>query len=229
MKHLKTLLIFFFLPCFTYAQDCETWFPFNDEAEIEMTYYDKKGKISSINAYQIIEANYMDEGLVAVVKYENFTDEGEEISEGTFQAICDEGMFKIDLQELVTPSLKTVMRDMEIHVTGDQLIVPPDLEEGMELEDARSTIALGGENSYMKLHFEYIDRKVTGKEHLETKVGAFDAYIVEQTLKQKIGISKTYKVKEWYVKGMGVVKSEYYSKKGKLMSSAEITKYKPGI
>ena len=63
----------------------------------------------------------------------------------------------------------------------------------------------------------------TGKETLTVSGHAIDCYIIESSVSAKaIGIKSEMKQKVWYGRGIGQVKTEGYSKKGKLVSVNEL-------
>jgi hypothetical protein len=81
-----------------------------------------------------------------------------------------------------------------------------------------------------KVDFRQINRKVLNKENISTPAGSWDAYIIgyDANFKMKLGpmgIPMNYTAKEWFVPGVGIVKSETY-KNGKLAGSTMITSIK---
>ena len=64
------------------------------------------------------------------------------------------------------------------------------------------------------------DRRVVGKESIETGAGTFDCFIVEETIATKFMFMKDVeKTKSWYAYGIGLVKEITYDKSGKLIST----------
>lgn len=62
-------------------------------------------------------------------------------------------------------------------------------------------------------------RKITGKETIQTPAGTFDCFIMEETITTKVMIHKeTERNVSWYAYGIGMVKEATYDKKGKLLS-----------
>ncbi len=62
-------------------------------------------------------------------------------------------------------------------------------------------------------------RKITGKEIIQTPAGTFDCFIMEETITTKVMIHKeTERNVSWYAYGIGLVKEATYDKKGKLLS-----------
>ena len=64
------------------------------------------------------------------------------------------------------------------------------------------------------------DRRIVGKETIQTKAGTFDCFILEETITIKSMMMKDIeKIKSWYAYGIGLVKEISYDKNGKLIST----------
>lgn len=64
------------------------------------------------------------------------------------------------------------------------------------------------------------DRKIVGRESIQTKAGLFDCFILEETITTKSMMMKDVeKIKSWYAYGIGLVKEVTYDKSGKLIST----------
>ena len=64
------------------------------------------------------------------------------------------------------------------------------------------------------------ERRLVGTERIQTKAGAFDCFILEETISTKAMMMKDVeKIKSWYSYGIGLVKEITYDKNGKLIST----------
>ena len=77
------------------------------------------------------------------------------------------------------------------------------------------------DQNFQRLTLKENNRKVTGKESVTTPAGTWDAWKIsyDGQFRAKIGpigIPVNFKAIEWYVPGFGIVKTETYSKNGKL-------------
>ena len=64
------------------------------------------------------------------------------------------------------------------------------------------------------------DRRIVGKESIQTEAGLFDCFILEETITTKSMMMKDVeKIKSWYAYGIGLVKEITYDKNGKLIST----------
>jgi hypothetical protein len=80
--------------------------------------------------------------------------------------------------------------------------------------------------------FKEEGRTVSGKETVTSPAGTWEAYVIsyDGAMKTKmagIGLpASNFTVKEWFVPGIGVVKSETASKSGKVIGSTLLTSIK---
>lgn len=64
------------------------------------------------------------------------------------------------------------------------------------------------------------ERRIAGTETIQTEVGSFDCFILEETITTKALMMKDVeKIKSWYAYGIGMVKEITYDKNGKLIST----------
>ena len=64
------------------------------------------------------------------------------------------------------------------------------------------------------------ERRIVGRERIQTEAGLFDCFILEETITTKFMMMKDVeKTKSWYAYGIGLVKEITYDKNGKLIST----------
>jgi hypothetical protein len=64
------------------------------------------------------------------------------------------------------------------------------------------------------------NRRIIGRENIQTKAGLFDCFILEETITRKSMMMKDVeKIKSWYAYGVGLVKEMTYDANGKLTST----------
>jgi hypothetical protein len=80
--------------------------------------------------------------------------------------------------------------------------------------------------SLIKLNMNITDRSVVTSEVVKTPAGSFDCMKIVQTTSMD-GLGKsTYESASWYAKGVGMVRTENYDKKGELDTYTELTSLK---
>lgn len=71
------------------------------------------------------------------------------------------------------------------------------------------------------------ERRIVGRESIQTKAGVFDCYILEEKITTKAMMMKEVeKSKSWYAYGIGLVKEITYDKNGKLISTMILNEIK---
>lgn len=106
-----------------------------------------------------------------------------------------------------------------MEISGDSFYLPDNIEVGDLLGGYKVVINIGG----LATTSENKDIKVVGRETMNISGHSIDCYILESVVSVKaLGIKSEMVQKTWYGRGVGQVKSENYSKNGKLMSIYEL-------
>ena len=77
----------------------------------------------------------------------------------------------------------------------------------------------------MNMNIKILNRKVEASESVNTLAGTFDCYKITYDMEMKSIINITTKGAEWIAKGVGVVKTEQYDKKGNLTGYTLLSKF----
>jgi len=115
----------------------------------------------------------------------------------------------------------------EIQITGNNMEVPSSPQPGDLLPDANveMTMKMGFIN--MKMSAQVTNRKMEAIEDITVKAGTFKGYkFTSDVSASAMGLKMKSNSKEWYAKGVGVVKTESYDKNGKLQSYMELIELK---
>ena len=228
MKKIAGLFIFF-LGCLTgiEAQDCTTYFPSSEGAEVEMQYFNAKDKLVSISTYTVKEVEKQADA-VRIKTHMKVEPQGKgESFEDDFEFYCKGNTFYFDMKQYMKDMQMDQFEDMEVTFDSEDLALPANLNPGDELEDASISISLSsGGMKIMSMNVQITDRKVEGMESVTTPAGTFDCARVSYTVLTKSMFSMTTKAIAWYTKGIGTVKTEDYDKKGKLAGYSLLTRIK---
>lgn len=209
-----------------YSQ-CEGYFPLNEGTLFEFAHYNGKGKLVSTNLNRIDFAAKNDEGIFEIqVESTVLDDKKEEVSKGNYTVKCVGDEIILDMNALLNPAVANMPVDVEASISGTGVALPHNLAVGQKLSDADMTIQIGNNGlSFMTMSFLETNRMVETKESVTTPAGNFECFVVSYDLDVKTILSKKMKVKEWFAKGFGLIKSEVYDKKGKLESRSEMVKF----
>jgi hypothetical protein len=225
----KLLASVLFLPLFSIGQDCKSYWFMTNNSTLQMTVYDKKGKESGTQTWKISDVKKNGNAYESTVS-SNFKDEkGKEIasSNGTYQ--CENGVLKADARMSMPQEQMQAYKDAEAKFDAAYIEYPSKPVEGQTLSDVDFTMQVKGKNGIeTTITFKETNRKIDKKETVTTPAGTWEAYIItyDATFKTQIGpvgIPINLQAKEWFVPNLGIVKTETYSKGGKLVGSTQLT------
>ena len=212
------------------SQDCTMYFPDKTGSEIETTAYDKKGKITSISRFTVLEVNQTKNGqeIKAEIDIE-IPDEKEPVnrkSEVIFY--CKDGKFYIDMEQYLKDMNMEAYESMDISMESQDMELPANPKAGDVLGDGSLTVVVKNNNvKLVTMTIEIVNRLIELIEEVTTPAGTFECFKLNYDVKSKIGfIKQNYKNSVWYAKEVGAVKTETFDKKGKLNGTTLLTGYK---
>jgi hypothetical protein len=196
-----------------------------------MTLYDKSGAVSGKQIWKISGVKKEGTGFRSNVVSTMSDAKGAEIAKGTGVYKCDGGKLMADMRMSLPHEGAKDLKDTEAALEGSYVEYPVNITEGMQLPDATFTMEASTTGIPSTTQFDMKNRKVVGKEKITTEAGSWDAYKISYDAIMKIkmasiGIPMTMKTTEWFVPNFGIVKTETFNKKGKLIGSSLLTKLK---
>lgn len=107
----------------------------------------------------------------------------------------------------------------KMRVSGQCRGIPADISVGDELPDYGIEVKI----MFLTTKMDVKDRRVTGRERIETPAGTFDCYVVEEELSVKaMMMNEKSSQKSWYARGVGLVRQESRTRK-KLTGTSVLT------
>lgn len=209
------------------TQECVTTELLQEGTKWETTNYNKKDKVEGINKYEVLSADVSGDVYTWKLKMIMTDKKGESISEATTEIVCEDGIFKMDMEQFTSPATMQSVEEMDVEIDASDIEYPTDYVENTNLPDASIKIKASMSGmTVMNMETYVTDRKVENKETIETEAGSFECLKMSHTteLKSKLVNVKT-SSKEWFLPGFGVVRSESYDKKGKLTGYTELTSF----
>jgi hypothetical protein len=200
------------------AQSCEDFFPVEEGTVLTYVNYDKKDKVTGKSEISFTKRTGSGDGMEITLDNRVLDDKDELLYEGSYDLKCRGGVLVFEADMLLDPASMAAYQEMEVVVSGDNYQIPLNATEGTVLEDAGviAEVSSGG-MKIMTLTVDMTNRKVTGRETLETPAGSFECTRYSYDAMSKIGFVKVqFSGVEWYSKEYGTVRSETYDKKGKL-------------
>ena len=204
------------------AQDvCSVYYPLEVGTTFQLTSYEKKGKVSAILNYEVKEAG-SDWALLA---YDIQDAKGKSLATSEYEIKCIDDGIAVDFKSLGAPGTMEQFKDMEIEISGTNLFIPNKLDVGSDLPDAEMNMAIKGSPIAMNMGVKITNRQVSGQETITTPAGTYNCVVLSYDFETKMGIKVSGSAKQWLAEGVGMVRSEDYNKKGKLISWTELTEF----
>ncbi len=108
-------------------------------------------------------------------------------------------------------------------VSGNEYTVPIDPVAGTVLPDVAMKFSIHIGEGHIPVKFKVVDRTVSGKEKIMTRAGEFEAFkITEKVTVSVFIVSDSYLTEAWYVPGIGLVRENRCTRRGKLESYSEL-------
>lgn len=217
-------IIFSILTINLHGQPCQGYFPIRKGAMMEITNYNEKGKMQSVNSISITGNQQTDDDSRLSVHSEIKDEKGRVLGTSDYDAFCEKGSFFINLKCLISAEQYKAWQDMTLSVKADDIDYPLDYFPGQKLNDAHLLVDVSmNEMNMPGMTVNVTERIIEGTETITTPAGTFDC--IKITSRQKIKNIITYEVKatEWLSLGSGIVKTEVYRKE-KLKGYSELTK-----
>ncbi|MBK8556729.1 MAG: hypothetical protein IPL65_13595 [Lewinellaceae bacterium] len=196
-------------------------------SRLEYTSYDKNDKVTSVYSHQCKNIEESNDTLIAYLDVKGTDAKGEDTYAGMYTMKCLNGTIFMDMRSLMpaTATANTEM-NMEMQIDGADLSFPSNMAVGESLEDGEMVMRMmSNDVQVMQMRFLMTNRKVDGKETVTTAAGTFDCIKMSYDMEFKMLMSRSYRNTQWYAKGVGMIKSETYDKKGRLDSRMELTKF----
>lgn len=224
---LFSVLIFFLLTPFSvFAQDCDGFYAFKKGTFIEMTNYDKKGKVTGVGQSTVIEQTTSGAATIATIESKYLDQDNKETMTMQYEVKCENNVLYIDMKHMMSPELMGGNSEMEMEVSGSSFELPSSLSAGQTLPDANMSIAMKSNGmTIMTMTMKVVERKVEAKESITTPAGTFEAYKISSAVESKTIFTVKVKTVEWYAKGIGTVKTESYNEKGVMTGYSLLTKF----
>lgn len=226
MKNIYLIIIALLLTSIVKAQDCRKTLFLKEGNILEYTQYNKKGKAVSKATHETISVIHDLQISTATIKVTSEDIKGKDSFTTEYNATCREGLFTIDMDRFFDLSkLQEYEDDMIVEITGNVLEFPKGAVAGDKLNDGSITVRVANEGfTVITMIMDVKNRKVHQKESITTTAGTFNCRKVTFDFYSKVGILRFQgSGTEWYQDDKVLVKSESYNKRGKLISSAELT------
>ena len=199
------------------AQECTVYLPENEGTVLEFYNYDKKDKLTGITKTKITSVETNGDTTYYKVHQELLDENKELIHQTNLQFKCSGGKFYIDMNSLLGNQQMEAYQDMEMDIDVEEMWIPGNLESGQTLKDGSITINIKAGPAVISNKTKFTSRNVMAIEDITTPAGTFNAAKISTFMETKTGfVTIKSKSIDWYVEGIGVVRTETYDKKDNL-------------
>jgi len=226
MKHTVIILLFtlFALKPGVSQDNCKAYLP-PEGTTLVYANLNKKGKQTSTTTTKVISVKEVDG--VTVYRVHQLISDGKEKNdmENEFEYQCDGNKFIIDMETVLNAEQMKAFEGGKVVAEVENMYIPGELEEGMELNDGHIKMEVYVEPLTTKVTARAFYRKVVGKETIETPAGIFESWKIDGNIESKFSFMRfAFRVIEWYVPDVGIVKSETYDDKERFVGSTLLQK-----
>lgn len=223
-RFIATLLFVFIAAVLTAQVDCRPYIPTSTGSIWEITSYSAKGKETGKTTYELVDKVEDGNDITFTINTVSYDKKGKEIFSSSYDAQCVNGNFELDMAYKLEGGTMQAYQNMDMELDASEFEIPSmDAAVGTALADGSLTVNMTGALG-LTMTVNITDRKVEGKTSYTTPAGDFDCLVLTQNISTKLIVGIKVSSKEWYAEGIGMVRSESYNKKGKMMGYSELTK-----
>lgn len=228
MKILKffILTLLFTFNQYSYAQNCaEAFYTSKQGTRLSFEHYDDKNKLQTSQTQTMTSFKSTAGGFEAIMSVMMKDKKDKVIVDNrNFNVKCDNGVFTMDLSSFYGGEINSA-KDMQMEVSGEGISYPSNLADGQSLPSGENEIKMkSGNMTLMTFRFKEINRFVEKKESITTPAGTFECYKITSESEIKVLFKRTIKSAIWMAKGVGIVRTETYNKKGEVEGYMILTK-----
>jgi len=226
MKNLIFLMLIVMLPVLAISQDCG-YYNYKKGTVLGYQNLDGKGKVTGTSRMTFLDVYQKGNAYFFKVQSET-TDEKSKEQPKPFEYTmkCENGEFFIDMSSMMDPSM-TSSFGTDVKITSTDLSYPASLSVGQTLPDASFMISTASENAIsMNMTINITNRVVAAQESVTVPAGTFDCYKITYNAETKMLFKINSTAALWMSKNGGMIKTETYDKKGKLLGSTVLNEIK---
>jgi len=220
MKRIFTYAVLLLIAGTMTAQDCVFYFPSGVGTKVGYNYYSKPGKPEGSSILQVTRQKVDNGNLSLDIRASVFDVHEDTTISFDYTVWCEGGNFYIDMRSFL--GSMDLAELGEFKITSTDMELPSRMTAGQQLKDASFTIEMEGPIP-MTMTSDFTNRKVEAIEKVTTPAGTFDCIRISYNTFSKVAFIKTEgRAIEWYARDVGLVRSEYYDKKGRMTGSHEL-------
>lgn len=212
----------------TMLQAQEIFFPTKEGTILVYKSFDKKDKLTKTSKYTIKHVNINGNDMDINYLHESIDPKDKLLFKEDITTHKKGDKIYFDMGNFVNKAAFQQNGEIpsEIQINGNNMEIPLNPNPGDLLPDANVEMLLKISFVNMKMSALLTNRKFEAIEDITVKAGIFKSYKFTSLVNASaMGIKSESNLIEWYVKGVGMVKTEAYDK-GKLQSYTELAEIK---
>lgn len=214
-----------------HAGDCASHPLFTPGTTLTMSQFDAKGKPSGATTSRTASAAPVEGGLQAQIHAESTDAKGKATSTLDYTLACTADGFGVSARAFLADDLTEAYKDQKFTVEATDVVFPDALTAGQALPDGQIKMTFTPDPPEPGMIATVVGVALTGRtveavEPVTTEAGTWTAYKIHTQATHTITTILTVNIKteivEWYVPGVGVVRSQSL-RKGKLAGESRLT------
>lgn len=211
----------------SFSQDCVFYCPVKEGTKTEIKHYNAKDKIQSTDKQTILSKKVTGSDVAITVNSESYDDKDKLVGSRDLTFECKNGVFFFDMKNLIDPATMSAYKDMQVSFTATNLDMSSTLAVGKTLSPGSVQMSVSNQGmNLLNMTVDITNRKVEASEKITTPAGTFDCFKISYDVETKMMFKVQTKGIDWIAKEVGVVRSETYDSKGKLMGYNVLTSIK---
>ncbi len=225
MKKFVLQFVFILSVITVHAQMCDGYYPSTVGQSWEVTNYNARDKVESVQKNTVLSAEQSDGGLLVTISATTYDNSSKELSSHQFTTFCKDGSFSVDMKAFLDPGTMQ-SEDIQLEIEASNMDIPTKVEVGQKLPDSwmKISMQMEGMPNMMSQSINIKNRIVEGFETITTPAGTFNCVKISYDTELKTMFTIKAKTIAWYAIGAGVVRMENFDSKGKPQSYSLLTK-----
>lgn len=198
----------------SFAQNCKDYFLLQNNKTVEMSMYNKKGKLSGRQVYSVSNVSNSGSVTTADINTTMLDEKDKTIATGKSSIKCTGGVMLMNMKMMLPQQQQQESPVTSADVSAESVFLeyPTKMNVGDDLKggDFSMDIDVSGIKSHVTMVIN--DRKVEAKEKITTPAGSWDCFKItytgKMTIKMGISIPRKMAGTEWFAPGFGIVKTQ---------------------
>jgi hypothetical protein len=211
---------------------CESgYYPDKIGTRFTVGHFDKKGKMTAYVDNMLEDLQQTENGTEVMLSTATFNALDQHQLDNVYDVYCLDNITQYDLLHQLHPSIITSILDYSVEVSGEGFQYPNNLALGDTIPSATMNLRVTDNNKELqKIVISISKVRVTGvKKSMTTPAGTFECTEISYQLDVNRGFAESFQAVQYIAPNVGIVRTNKFDKKKKLVSYSQMTKFRlPG-